>query len=149
MFLARWWSAVKSWGEGGAGDTDLLKYFCDGTGGEWAGGSGRSKLMVTVGCWLWWPTLACIGRLLGGFVSRAGGTGRIHMSQGEVVAVEGWDGESASGMVVLGGVEVGGEATVSTINCVMVISCSSWSMHLRRPSGCTVGWCQSLRLSSM
>jgi len=65
--------------------------------------------MVTVGCWVWCPVVACIGKLLGGFGSGAAGTGGIHMGQGGVVAEGGWDCDLASGMVALGGVKVVGE----------------------------------------
>ncbi len=55
------------------------------------GDSRRGNLKGTVGCWLWWPVVACSGRLLGGFVagSRAGETGWVHMSQGVVVMGKG------------------------------------------------------------
>jgi len=58
--------------------------------------------MVTAGCWLWYPAVACSGGLLGGFESGAGGTSGVHMSQGEWVAGEGWGWGLASEMVAVG-----------------------------------------------
>jgi len=87
--------------------------------------------------------------LLGGFGPRAGGTSGVHISQGEAVAGVGWGCGCASGMVALGGIKVGWEAVVTTINHLAIIASSYWLMHSNSVSGCTMNCCQSLRLSSM
>jgi len=67
------------------------------------------------------PVVACRGRLSGGLGigSGAGGTGWVHMSQGAVIAGEGWDVGEGSGMVAVGAVHVGVGAAVVTINHVV------------------------------
>ncbi len=101
----------------------------------------RLLVVVTISC-LWW-------QVVGGFGSRAGGTSGVHLSQGEAVAGVGWGCGCASGMVALDGIKVGQEAVVTTFNHVAIIASRCWLMHSNSVSGCTMNWCQSLRLSSM
>jgi len=89
----------------------------------WSGEDRIGNLKGVAGCWLCCPVVACRGRLSGGLGtgSGAGGTGLVHMSQGAVIAGEGWDVGEGSGMVAVGAVHVGEESAGATINRVVGI----------------------------